>query len=136
LIAKNLVFLKNILYICKKNMEVIINLSAKKLKRSGDLYYIDTPSTLNLSNYKFIEEYAFCDSKFVGKLKIPNCKKIGQHALASSVFSEITINDNVILEKRCLGIYSYEFFRDYEKNNKKAGTYVYNLKKNEWIYQK
>jgi len=136
LIAKNLVFLKNILYICKKNMEVIINLSAKKLKRSGDLYYIDTPSTLNLSNCKFIEEYAFCDSKFVGKLKIPNCKKIGQHAFASSVFSEITINDNVILEKSCLGIYSYEFFRDYEKNNKKAGTYVYNLKKNEWIYQK
>ena len=120
----------------KKNMEVIINLSAKKLKRSGDLYYIDTPSTLNLSNCKFIEEYAFCDSKFTGKLKIPNCKKIGQHAFASSVFSEITINDNVILEKRCLGIYSYEFFRDYEKNNKKAGTYVYNLKKNEWIYQK
>ena len=117
-------------------MEVIINLSAKKLKRSGDLYYIDTPSTLNLSNCKFIEEYAFCDSKFTGKLKIPNCKKIGQHAFASSVFSEITINDNVILEKRCLGIYSYEFFRDYEKNNKKAGTYVYNLKKNEWIYQK
>jgi len=136
LIAKNLVFLKNILYICKKNMEVIINLSAKKLKRSGDLYYIDTPSTLNLSNCKFIEEYAFCDSKFVGKLKIPNCKKIGQHAFASSVFSEITINDNVVLEKSCLGIYSYEFFRDYEKNNKKAGTYVYNLKKNEWIYQK
>lgn len=125
-------------------MEVIINLSAKKLKRSGDLYYIDTPfcrqidtpSTLILSNCKFIEEYAFCDSKFIGRLKIPNCKKIGQHAFANSEFSEITINDNVILEERCLGIYSYSFFRDYEKNNKKAGTYVYNLKKNEWIYQK
>lgn len=125
-------------------MEVIINLSAKKLKRSGDLYYIDTPfcrqidtpSTLNLSNCKFIEEYAFCDSKFIGRLKIPNCKKIGQHAFANSEFSEITINDNVILEERCLGIYSYSFFRDYKKNNKKAGTYVYNLKKNEWIYQK
>jgi hypothetical protein len=115
-------------------MEVIINLSAKKLKRSGDLYYIDTPSTLNLSNCKFIEEYAFCDSKFIGKLKILNCKKIGQHAFASSEFSEITINDNVILERGCIGAHSEEFISDYEANGRQAGTYVWNGE--HWIYQK
>src|SRR5690606_16404012 len=97
------------------------------------LQYSKFSGSLNLPACTYVGGYAFGVSKFSGSLNLPVCTDIGIYAFFNSNFDEITIGANAILGNYCIGAHSAEFIADYEANNKKAGTYVWDGF--HWIYQ-
>jgi hypothetical protein len=108
-------------------------------------FYHNELRELKLSrNLEEIPYQAFSSNKLAAVELPPSVKKVARAAFWYNPLTTITIGADVEFNERIpdmgsgytFGNYGASFFRDYNANGKKAGTYTYNRQTENWTYRR